>query len=81
MSNGPSLTKLKQSFKVEGNISVFYLVLFSESEPYVEVETHSSSMRPHLRLRKIGPRNTVNYSNCYVANVVVPDGVVVNTPD
>ena len=25
--------------------------------------------------------NQLNYSNCYVASVVVPDGVVVSTPD
>ena len=29
-----------------------HLVLFSGTEPYVEGETHSSSIRPHLHFRK-----------------------------
>ena len=63
-----------------------HLVLFSRSEPYVEVETHSSSMKTALAFQKNWAQessrvNQLNYSNCYVASVVVPDGVVVSTTD
>ena len=63
-----------------------HFVLFSRSEPYVEVETHSCSMKATLafqrnRAQESSHVNQLNYSNCYVASVVDPDGVVVSTPD
>ena len=66
--------------------SASYLVLFSRSEPYVEVETYSSIMKAALVFQRNWAQessrvNQLNLSNCYVASVVVPDGVVVSTPD
>ena len=53
---------------------------------YVEVETHSSSMKAALAFQRNWAQessrvNQLNYSNCNVASVVVPDGVMVSTPD
>ena len=47
-------------------------VLFSGSETYVEVETHPSSMRPHLHFRKIEPRNLHALTNLTNQTATLP---------